>query len=254
MWGSKTRGNSPSISIRLRQLACASHMTKPEFCRPVAYELFESQLPTIDSLSSLLLAAIAISMHALDDVTPEVELKQLRALADRVRSRVQSNDPQTLVAHLHDVLFEEEGFTGNTEHYYNPLNSYLPAVLESKRGIPITLTLVYKAVAEYVGLHVEGVNAPAHFLARIHVGHDIMLVDPFWSGRCLTLEEVYARLDEVAQRPVPRLPGALPTATHREWLTRMLANLRAIFTETGRRDDLAAMNELQALLERFPSA
>lgn len=224
-------------------------MGHPDYCRRDAYDLFASQLAGIDSVESLLLAAIAIAMHALDDVSAEVELRRLRDLSAAVRSRVRRNDPQALLAHLHEVLFEEEGFIGNHDDYYSPLNSYLPAVLASKRGIPITLTLVYKAVAEQVGLPVDGVNAPGHFLARVHVGQDVMLVDTYSRGKVLTSEEAYQRIEEVTRRPVQRTPELLQTATHRQWLARMLANLRNIFSTTGRNADLAAMNELRALLD-----
>ena len=63
-----------------------------------------------------------------------------------------------VLAHLHEVLFDEEGFAGNVDDYYNVANSYLPVVLETRRGIPISLTLLYKLVAERLGLPVQGVK------------------------------------------------------------------------------------------------
>ena len=71
------------------------------------------------------------------------------------------------MAHLHDVLFDVVGFVGNVDDYYNPANSYLPNVLRTRRGLPITLVLIYKCVAEQLGLTVRGINSPGHFLASV---------------------------------------------------------------------------------------
>src|SRR6185295_15988212 len=106
-----------------------------------------------------------------------------RSLADRVRARVHGRQVQARLAPLHDVLFEEEGFTGNTTSYYSPLNSYLPAVLESREGIPVTLSLVYKAVADQIDIPVVGLNTPYHFLVEVRGGSERMVIDPFLCGR-----------------------------------------------------------------------
>ena len=220
----------------------------PNHCRPEALALLEAQLPTIETTESLVLGAIAISMHALDDVEPKTILRQLDDLAARVASRFQSDHPRVALAHLHQVLFEEEGFKGNRADYYSPLNSYLPAVLVSKSGIPITLSLIYKAVAERIGLSVEGVNAPGHFLVRVQADDDTMLVDAFADGQVLTPDEARDRIAQIVGGNLPDEATALPSATHRQWLGRMLANLQGIFSQTKRAEDLAAMLELRALL------
>jgi regulator of sirC expression with transglutaminase-like and TPR domain len=90
-------------------------------------------------------------MHQLDDVAPKNVDKTIQSYADAIRKRVRGPQPQAILAHLHEFLFEEQGFAGNVDDYYNPGNSYLPTVLQTKRGLPITLSLVYKLVAERVG-------------------------------------------------------------------------------------------------------
>ena len=99
--------------------------------------------------------AVAIAMHQVENVDIAEFDATLQKYADAVRSRVRGSQPQALLAHLHDVLFEEEKFTGNQEDYYNTANSYLPEVLRTKRGLPITLSLIYKVVAERLGLPEE---------------------------------------------------------------------------------------------------
>jgi regulator of sirC expression with transglutaminase-like and TPR domain len=225
-------------------------MTKhPVACRLPAYQLFAEQLPIIETTDGLLNAAIAISMHALDDVEPAAVDEELQNLVHRVSSRVSHPSTEATLAHLHDVLFDEEGFQGNSEDYYNPLNSYLSAVLELKRGIPISLSLIYKVVGERMGLDIEGVNAPGHFVCRVKSDQGWMIVDPYVGGGVLTAEEAFQRMEQVTGRAVPRIPQYLAPATHAQWLSRMLVNLQHIFAMNERRSDLAAMSELQSLLD-----
>jgi regulator of sirC expression with transglutaminase-like and TPR domain len=224
-------------------------MMKPEHCRPAAFQMFAEQIPVLDTTEGLLNAAIAISMHGLDDIDPAGIEHQLQEMADQISSRVKGTQPQALLAHLHHFLFDEQGFRGNAEDYYSTENSYLSQVLASRTGIPITLCLIYKVVAERIGLRVEGVNAPGHFLARIFSDGDTMIVDPFFSGNVLTEPESFDRVEEFTGRAVPRNKEYLAAATHSQWLSRMLVNLQHIFATQERRADLAAMCELQSLLD-----
>ena len=135
----------------------------PTHCRPCAFECFARQLPAIDSCCGrgLLEAALAISMHELGEVDVHSIDRQLQQFADDVQQRVphlvdqlrsgQPANPEPVLAHLHTVLFDEQQFRGNIDDYYNPHNSYIPTVLQTRRGIPITLTLIYKNVAERLG-------------------------------------------------------------------------------------------------------
>jgi regulator of sirC expression with transglutaminase-like and TPR domain len=220
----------------------------PICCRVTAYEYFRDHLDNLDTTEGLVQAATAISMHALDDVDPEEVVAQLRGLSLRIRQLAPSGSTPALQANLHAVLFEEEGFFGNSEHYYNALNSYLPAVLAWRKGLPVTLALIYKAVANGVGLDAEGLNAPGHFLVRVRSLSGWMIVDPFFGGQALSREEAYARLDRVHSTVLPRHEQFLVPATHDQWIERMLGNLRALFSRDRRFEDLQAMNELLNLL------
>lgn len=226
----------------------------PVFCRPEAHRLFVEQLDNLHSTEGLLRAAIAVSMHALDDVDPErVELR-LRTMSERIRERSPSGRIAAIQANLHNVLFDEERFCGNLDQYYNALNSYLPAVLQTKRGLPLVLALIYKVVGQWSGLTIEGVNAPGHFLVRVQCEGSWMFVDPFFAGQVLSREEVFQRLDRVAGRRLPRSVELLLTASHQDWITRLLGNLRQLFATEGRRDDLAAMNELTVALREMSAS
>jgi regulator of sirC expression with transglutaminase-like and TPR domain len=220
----------------------------PRYCRPAAYELFTSQLPTLEETNSLVRAAVAVAMHEFPDANPDEVDRTLKQIADEISGRVVSGNQHALVAQLHAVLFDELGFTGNTENYYAPENSYLPKVLESRRGLPVTLSLVYKSVAQRIGLKARGINSPVHFLAAVELDSAWMIVDPFHDGRELTREEVFDRLEQLAGGPLQRSDELLATATHRDWLARIVRNLEQVFQRTARQIDMLAMRELLELV------
>ena len=222
----------------------------PIHCRPQAYETLAHQMPVIETPEGLLHGSIALAMHEMPDATPDTVEPRVEALARRVRERVRSDQPQALLAHLHAVFFEEEGFQGNAEDYYDPANSYLPAVLESRRGIPITLSLIYKCVADRVGLRAYGINAPLHFLVGIKpaAGEPMLLIDPFFAGRALSHTEAFEHISQIAGQRIEPDDQLLPIATHRQWLLRMVRNLLGIFERHGQTDRMAAMLELASLL------
>src|SRR5688500_14258014 len=116
----------------------------PLCCAPEAFNLLARCAGSIESPDALVHGATAIAMHQIEHVDFAEVDATLQRLADAVRARVRGTQTQALLAHFHDVLFEEEQFIGNQEDYYNTSNSYLPEVLRTKRGLPITLSLIYK--------------------------------------------------------------------------------------------------------------
>lgn len=221
--------------------------SRPAYCRDEAFDLFAAQVADLDAENALLRAAVSISMHALPDIDYRAVEDRLQGMADRILARVSSDDPKALLSHAHVVLFEEEQFIGNVENYYDPLNSFIPAVLERKRGIPITLTLIYKEVLERIGLNVAGTNSPGHFLASVWIDGRPMLVDAFTRGRVLSRDEAYARMAELVG-DVDRSLDLLQPATNRGWLARILQNLLVVYGQSQQQSELAAMLELQSLL------
>ncbi len=239
----------------------------PICCNPEAFDLLARQLPSINSPDALLLGSVAIARHQIQDLDAAVVDQTIQEHANRVRSRVRSTaQRQALLAHLHDYLFDELGFAGNRDDYYNPINSYLPAVLETKRGLPITLSLVYKLVAERLGLRAWGVGLPGHFLVAVDAADAAaarqkdaapfgesdapapMLVDAFAGGRILTADEAHARLQEMFGAEAEWSEEMLRPASNRHWLTRMLQNLLNVFGSTNHFADVAAVLEMEMLL------
>jgi regulator of sirC expression with transglutaminase-like and TPR domain len=205
-------------------------------------------MPEVETTRGLFRAAFAIAQHERPGAAVEQAEATIAELAETVRRRVHSENVEAKLAHLHDVLFDVVGFVGNVEDYYNPANSYLPEVLRTRRGLPITLTLIYKCVAEGVALTVRGINSPGHFLAAVRTDSSWMYVDPFYGGELLDGDDVCRRIAETTGMVDAESSRCLAPATHRQWLARMLNNLQAVFAHTGRERDLYAMQELQELL------
>jgi len=221
----------------------------PQCCNPAAFKLLAKQSQAINSQRALLLGSVAIAMHQMDDVSPAVVEAKLNQYADTIRARVQGSQPQAMLAHLHEFLFEEEGFAGNVDDYYNPANSYLPAVLDTKRGLPITLSLVYKCVADRLGLRTWGIGLPGHFLIAVQMDDaDPMLIDPFAGGRLLTVDEAHQRMKDLLGEEAEWSDELLQPASNRHWLTRMLQNLLHVFGTSSQYSDMAAVLEMEMLL------
>lgn len=137
------------------------------------------------------------------------------------------NDPAVCLRGLVDLLGHELGFRGNADDYYAIENSLLPLVLETRLGIPISLTCVYQLVARRAGIQVDGINLPGHFIGRVGT----ILFDPFHGGRQLSAADCETLLRKQGLRLDPR---HLQVATPRRTLMRTLANLHFIFEESAR--------------------
>lgn len=232
----------------------------PAYCHAAAFAAFEREMPHVDTTRGLFRAAFAIARHEQPQADVELAEATIAELAETVRRRVHSPNVEARLAHLHDVLFDVVGFVGNVADYYNPANSYLPDVLRTHRGLPITLVLIYKCVAEGVGLAVRGINSPGHFLAAVQADESglgvtkpaasWMYVDPFYGGELLNQDDVCRRIAEATGLTPVDTSHWLAHATHRQWLGRMLNNLLAVFAHAGRERDLYAMQELQELLTK----
>lgn len=222
----------------------------PAYCRLAAYEGLQEALPQLETAEGLERATIAVAMHELHDISIDSVGARLDALARRVEARGRGASLRARIAHLHDELFEDLKLRGNAENYYISENSYLPWVLTNARGIPISLTLVVKCVGYRVGIEVEGINAPGHFLASIHEEDGTqMLWDPFSKGRVLTRGEAAELVSQMVGRQLAPDSRTLAVATHAQWLRRMLANLQNVFVNQAREADARAMLELAGLLK-----
>ena len=136
-------------------------------------------------------------------------------------------------------LFAGLGFRGNTENYYDPKNSLLPDVLARRTGIPITLSIVWCALAKRAGLLARGIAFPGHFLVRVDATSSVesgrmpLLVDPFHDGRILDDESATALLRRALGEGAELHPALVAPASARVTLVRLLTNLEAIYGKRG---------------------
>ncbi len=173
--------------------------------------------------------AFVIAREKYPDFDASVYRERLDEFARRAHRRVGRVIGGRQILHgLSHYLFEEEGFRGNTRDYYNPSNSFLNDVLDSRQGIPITLSIFYIAIARRLGLKTEGVSFPGHFLVRFEDEDGVFFVDPFHKGKILSQEGCRQRLFEMYGEDLPFRPEFLEPAKHREVLLRMLTNLKVI--------------------------
>jgi regulator of sirC expression with transglutaminase-like and TPR domain len=218
-------------------------MSQPRYCRQVAYDLFAQHVGALHRPAGLLGAAVAISMHEFPAADPHAVDTELQSYADRIAQRVRSGSVEAKLAHLHEVMFEELGFRGvDRDRYYESANSYLPAVLHTRRGIPISLSLIFANLCHRLGIEARGVDAPGHFLVQVHSERGPLLIDPYFSGQVMAFD------DEHVQKRFPGGRDTLKAASNQRWVARMLDNLILLFKYNGRDDDFEAMRELKALL------
>lgn len=183
------------------------------------------------------------------DAEPGLDLEGLRTTFDLLAARLatEARSASTESARLGCLLrffFDTAGFAGNTEDYYAPRNSYLHRVLETRRGIPITLAVVLLELARHIGLEGDGVSFPGHFLVRVKLGGGLVVIDPF-TGDSLSREELERRSTGFGA-PLAQL---LKPASRREILRRMLRNLESIHAQSGDAELLAKVRGRLEVLE-----
>ncbi len=186
----------------------------------------------VDGETGVSLPRIALEMAR--DAYPSLDIDAYLARIDELSARVRLRcglgaRPKTMIGHVNWVLFVEEGFTGNQGEYYDPRNSYLNEVIDRRTGIPISLSILFAAVAGPIGLDVRGVNLPSHYLLRV-VGVDPPLfVDPFHDGAMLDRAGCEARVAEALGRPVALADEILEPCAAKVTVSRMLRNLKDVF-------------------------
>ena len=209
----------------------------------VSLDAFEKVLACDDVRIDLAHACLLIAQDAYPDLQVERYLGDIERMAMRLRGRMpQTSAPEERIAVLNQFLFEDLGFRGNTEEYYDPRNSYLNDVLDRKVGIPISLSVVYMAVGRRVGLPLEGISFPGHFLVRLRMRAGLLVLDPFAGGAPQSETDLRERLQRVIPPgatdnvPLSELPldPFIEPATNRQTLARVLRNLKAIYRETDK--------------------
>ena len=210
------------------------------------YREFRQALEGGDGRIDLARAALTIALGDYPNLDIADYLGRIDELAVEVTGRcsVAADAAQQLAA-LNEVLFVRQGFRGNSENYYDPKNSFLNEVLERRTGIPITLSILYIEVARRVGLPLQGVGFPGHFLVQYGRTGSGVFIDPFDRGALKSRADLTAMLGKLFGRPVELSADYVRHCGKKEILSRMLGNLKAIYDKNS---DLA---RLLSVLDRI---
>ena len=223
------------------------------FHAPTPLQYFASLVQSDDHFP--LLEAVA---RLAQDEYPELDVEQVLGDVDQLLARLQRRlpadaGPLQRLRLLNQFFFVDLGFGGNVNDYYDPDNSYLQAVLRTRRGIPISLAVLWMELAQHIGLKVRGVAFPGHFLVKVLLPPGQVLMDPF-TGQSLSREELSERLEpyqremDLSEEDVP-LVLYLQAATPREIIARLLRNLKEIYqSQADAPRLLAVQNRLVVLL------
>lgn len=197
--------------------------------------------------------ALELARDAEPDLDADRYLRQLDKLAERVRDRCADGlKARSILGQINWVLFQEENYRGNQDDYYDPRNSYLSDVIDRRVGIPISLSVLYLAVADRIGLAMAGVNLPAHFVVRLRDAP--LFVDPYHEGILLDREGCARRVAEVTGQEVRTLPETvLAPCPPKILISRMLRNLKATYLQREEyMDALPVLRRLAALAPDDP--
>ena len=201
-----------------------------------------------DEHFALLEAAVSLGQDIEPDLDTQAVLDQIEALGDKLKRRLPADaSAMHRLRTLNRFFFRELGFAGNVNDYYDAGNSYLHQVLASRRGILISLALVYIELASHAGLVARGVSFPGHFLVKLRLPNGEAVMDPF-NGRSLSREELEERLEPLRRKQglvgdfeVP-LGLFLQSAAPRDIIARMLRNLKSIHQQS---EDFASLLAVQ---------
>jgi len=213
-----------------------------------------------DDVRDLGRACLLIAQDAYPGLDIGRYMAQIESMALGLRTRVRQGGAEEKVVALNEFLFEELGYWGNADDYYDPRNSYLNEVIDRKTGIPITLSILYMELGRRIGLPLEGISFPGHFLVQVQVRGGVLILDPFAGGAPQSetaLRERLARVIPEGAAPdvsVSELPmdQFLEPATNRQILSRVLRNLKGIYSETGKPERL--LEVLNRMLVVSPDA
>jgi regulator of sirC expression with transglutaminase-like and TPR domain len=217
------------------------------------YVMFRDAIDCAEDQIDLSRAALAIAMQEYPDLNIEDCLSQLDGFGQAVERRLgEERNPYRTIAALNTVLFKEIGFEGNRAEYYDPKNSFLNDVIARKKGIPISLSLLYMEVARRIGLSLAGVGFPGHFLVKYRDADDEIVIDVFNKGEILAREDLEQLLQQLYRGQVSYQSGFLAALGKRDILRRMLNNLKLIYLQQDQ--PLKALPVLDQLIILDPSS
>lgn len=218
---------------------------------PLSRQNFLQEISQPDDRINLAKAALYIAQEEYPNLDIHIYLNILDAIANEIEKRLPlERYPLRTIQTINQYLYDDLGYTGNNDNYYDPRNSFLNEVIDRRAGIPITLSLVYLEIARRLDFHLVGVNMPGHFLIRPQFKDVGIFVDSFNRGEILFEQDCETRLTEIYGYPVKLQPSFTEPVSHRQILARILTNLKLIYL--NRQDLSRALATVERILLLFP--
>ena len=196
----------------------------------VARRRFETLAGLPDERVDLVEASLIIELEENPALDVDHHLSGVKAWSDAVLARLKGRrDVERIVETINRILFEEEGFHGEDEDYYDPTSALLGKALERHAGLPITLSILYIELSRRAGIEAAGMALPGRFLVKFTGPFGVIVVDPFEGGRILSIVELQKILDGMYGGGVLLREHHLRAFTPKEILARELAQLKAAY-------------------------
>ncbi len=213
--------------------------------------LFAQEIQQADEAINLERAALYVALEDYPDLDVNTYIHTLDTMAAVIKERLPVElYPLKILKTIQQYLYENLGYSGDRAEYYDPRNSFLNQVIDRRRGIPITLSLVYLAIARRINFPMVGINLPGHFIIR-PIAEDLeIFVDPFNGGEILFLQDCEELLVKVFDRRVQLQPEYLAPVSNRQLLGRLLTNLKVIYV--NQRNFSKAIQASERILLLFP--
>lgn len=216
-------------------------------------QYFQQQIDRSDEQIDLASSALYIAQEEYLSLDVIKYLNALDTMALAVKERLPiENYPLKIIQAINSYLYDDLKFDGNVAEYYDPRNSFLNDVIERRIGIPITLSLVYLEIAKRIDFPMVGVGMPGHFLIRPQVAEMEIFVDPFNRGEVLFYDDCQERIRQLYGQPVTMQPEFLAPISNRQFLARMLSNLKLVYLNSQQLEK--ALAAVERILLLFPHA
>ncbi|WP_019508874.1 SirB1 family protein [Pleurocapsa sp. PCC 7319] len=212
---------------------------------------FYQEIDQPDEQIDLAKAALCYAQAEYPDLDIDKYLAILKAIASEIRPQLPAElYPLKVIQIINYHLYDCLKFKGNNQDYYDADNSFLNRVIERKLGIPITLSVIYLAVAKRLDFPMVGIGMPGHFLIRPEFEDVEIFIDPFNRGEILFKQDCQEKLNQIYQQPVELEPSFLAPVSNKQILARMLNNLKFIYLH--RQELNKALATMSGILKLFP--
>lgn len=217
------------------------------------WQQFNQEIQKPDEQIDLAKAALLIAQSEYPNLHIPDYLSLLDKMATEVKTFLPSSSyPLKIIKGINQYLFDHLKFRGNLQNYYDPCNSFLNDVITRRKGIPISLSIIYLEIAKRINFEMMGIAMPGHFLIKPNFPDGEIFVDPFHQGEILFPQDCEERLSQVYQRPMTLQAHFLDPVNQKQILHRMLTNLKLIYLQQQQLEK--ALKFITAILMVVPSS